>query len=121
MFALLSTDRTAEARDTIVAALDDEQERADALRWVQPFADPPVQSAFRKAMSARIRAIQRDPAVLRVVVRYGTILDWSLTSAVPAAAELPAGPKATSWRCGDDASWQLATVPGSTRPPDKQP
>ena len=94
MFVLLCTDQAAEAKAALIAALDDEDERADALRWVQPFADPPAQSDFRKQMSGRIRALQRDPDVVAAVGRYGVLLDWPLTLAVPAPAELAAGAKA---------------------------
>ena len=123
MFILLCTDRTADARGALIAALDDEEERADALRWVQPFADPPIQSAFRREMSARIRGLQRDPAVLVAVARHGVVLDWPLTSAVPAPAELAAGAKARApWQCGDESSWQpIAAEADSIRLPVTQP
>ena len=123
MFALLCSERTEEARGALIAALDDDEERADALRWVQPFADPPVQSAFRKEMSARIRALQKDPAVREAAARYGVVLDWPLTSAVPSPAELAAGGRAPApWHCGDESTWQpSASGPESIRLPDTQP
>ena len=116
----LCTDRTAEARAALIAALDEEGERADALRWVQPFTDPPIQSAFRKEMSARIRSLQRDPAVIAAVARYGVILDWPLTAEVPEPAQLTADAKPPPpWQCGDDNYRQMeVAAPDSIRLPD---
>ena len=121
LFVLLCMDRTVDAQAALIAALGDEEERADALRWVQPFADPPVQSAFRKEMSARIRSLQRDPAVLEAVSRYGLILDWPLTSAVPNAVDGVGSKVAVPWQCGDESDWQTTTAPESIRLPDSQP
>jgi hypothetical protein len=119
----LCLDQPAEARSALLAALDDEAERADALRWVQPFADPPMQSAFREAMSGRIRILQRDPAVIAAVARHGRILDWPLTAAVPNAAALAAGaPPPAPWQCGDESYRQVEiAAPDSIRLPDSQP
>ena len=122
MFVLLCTNRIAEAKGALMAALDDEEERADALRWVQPFADSPAQSDFRKEMNGRIRALQRDPEVIQAVGRYGILLDWPLTAAVPSPTKLAAGSKAPApWQCGDEASWQPVTGPDSLRLPDSEP
>jgi hypothetical protein len=121
LFVLLCTDRTADALAGLQAALADEEDRADALRWVQPFNDPPVRSAFRKEMSERIRALQRDPAVAEAVSRYGVILDWPLTSAVPAPDELPAAKAPAPWQCGDQSDWEVVRQqPETIRLPDSQ-
>ena len=119
----LCMDRPTEARAALLGALDDEEERADALRWVQPFADPPLQSAFRKEMSGRIRELQRDPAVVAAVARHGIILDWPLTAAVPDATALAGGaPSSAPWQCGDDSYRQVdIAAPDSMRLPDSQP
>ena len=122
LFVMLCMDKTEEARASLLAALADDEERADALRWVQPFSDPPVQSAFRKEMSERIRALQRDPGVVEATRRFGRILDWPLTSAVPGPAELGAGRAAAPWQCGDQSDWEaMATQPETIRLPDSQP
>ena len=120
MFVLLCTNREAEARNALLAALEDEDERADALRWMQPFADPQVQSDFRKQMSARIRSLQGDPAVRAAVARYGVVLDWPLTAAVPPPALAASGKAGAAWQCGDEANWRAATGPESARPPNSQ-
>ncbi len=122
LFVLLCTDRSADARAGLLSALADETEREDALRWVQPFTDPPVQSAFRKEMSARIRALQRDPAVTELALRYGAILDWPLTSAVPRPAELAAAKAPAPWQCGDQSDWETGPPePETIRLPDGDP
>ena len=123
LFVALCMDRTADARAMLTAALDGEQERADALRWVQPFTDPPLQSAFRKDMNSRIRALQQDPGVIEQVSKHGAILDWTLTAAAPGATELAAASKAAApWRCGEDSNWRVDLAqPESIRLPDSQP
>ena len=119
----LCLDRPGEARAALLEALDAEEDRADALRWVQPFADPPVQSAFRKDTSGRIRDLQRDPAVVAAVARHGLILDWPLSIAAPDAAALAAGaPPPAPWQCGDDPYPQVEIDgSGSIRLPNSQP
>ena len=122
LFALLCMDKTAEARDSLLAALADEDERSDALRWVQPFTDPPNQSAFRKEMSGRIRALQGDRAVVDSVRQFGSILDWPLTSAVPRPAQLGAGKAPAPWKCGDQSDWEAVNLqPDSIGLPDSDP
>lgn len=122
LYVLLCMDKATEARESLVAALDDESERADALRWVQPFADPPVQSAFRKDMSERIRALQRDRAVVEAVRRYGSILDWPVTSTAPRPADLPAAKAPAPWRCGDQSDWEGGPMqPKTVQLPGSEP
>ena len=75
LFALLCLERTADARAVLLAALNGEQERADALRWVQPFLDPPIRSEFRKLMNDKVRSLQRDPAVVAAASSFGSILE----------------------------------------------
>ena len=122
LFVLLCLDRAADARAALLEALADEDEREDALRWMQPFADPRVQSEFRKDMNRRIRELQREPGVTAAVSRYGRILDWPLTAAAPQPAELAAANAAAPWQCGDQSSWEtVSTGPESIRLPDSQP
>lgn len=119
LFVLLCTDSAVDARTGLLAALADEEDRADALRWVQPFSDPAVQSDFRKEMSERIRVLQRDPAVVAAVSLYGAILDWPLTSAVPGSGELTAAKAPTPWQCGDQSDWEVEQQqPETIRLPD---
>ncbi len=119
LFVLLCLDREAEAQTALLAALDDEEERADALRWVQPFADQPVQGKFREDMNARIRRLQRSPAVAASAERYGQILDWPLTAAVPTLAELPPAKLSAAWQCGNQAEWEMdVPEPETIRLPD---
>jgi hypothetical protein len=106
MFVLLCLNRMNEARDALIAALANEDERADALRWVQPFKDPASPSKFREEMNEKVRALQHEQVVIDTVARYGTILDWPLTSAVP--EELAVGTPANSWQCGQQSDWQMA-------------
>jgi hypothetical protein len=73
---------------------------------VQPFKDPPVQSKFRAEMNEKIRAMQRDADVLAVVSRYGRVLDWPFTSAVPTSGELAVAKAGGAWQCGDQSNWQ---------------
>jgi hypothetical protein len=122
LFVLLCLDRAADARAALIAALDDDEEREDALRWVQPFNDPLVQSKFREVMNERIRVLQRDPDVVAAVSRYGSILDWPLISTAPAATEMAAGQVPAAWQCGDQADWET-TMPqqDSIRLPDSEP
>jgi hypothetical protein len=114
LFALLCLERTAEAKAVLLAALDNEHERADALRWVQPFADPPVRSEFRKLMNDKVRSLQRDPAVVAAASRLGSILDWPLSASVPAAAQLATGAP-PPWRCGDRFDWEVAAPEADPR------
>ena len=73
-------------------------------------------------MNARIRSLQRDPAVLAAVARYGVILDWPLTSAAPSASALPAAKAAVPWQCGDQPELRDRSYePESVRLPDSQP
>ena len=108
LLVLLCTERRAEARDALLAALADEDERADALRWVQPFNDPALASPFRKEINGRIRELQSDAAVVAAVSRYGVILDWPLTAGVPAPASLGAAASPVAWRCGDQPDLETA-------------
>ncbi len=120
LFVLLCMDRSGDARAALVAALADEDERADALRWVQPFIGPAEHSKFRTEMNGRIRALQRDPAVVETVNRYGTILDWPLTAAVPGPGLLSAT-RARPWQCGDQSDWEMAPPqPETIRLPDSE-
>ena len=122
LFVLLCTDRTAEAESTLLAALVDELERDDALRWLQPFSDLPIQSDFRKEMNNRIRALQRNPAIVSATARYGAILDWPLTSAVPNPLSLTPAKMRTSWQCGDQTDWETGpAAPESVYLPDASP
>ena len=122
MFVLLCTEQAEGARAALIAALDDEDERIDALRWLQPFIDPPVQSRFREEMNAKIRQLQRDPAVLAAASRYGAILDWPLTSGVPQPAQLAAPKAPPPWQCGDQADLHDSVpAPDSIRLPDSEP
>lgn len=109
LFILLCLDRTTDARAALIAALADEGDRLDALRWAQPFAGPAVQSGFRKSMNLKIRTLQREPAVVEAAKRVGTILDWSVTSEVPAAGELTTSRTPKSWQCGQQHNWDLDT------------
>lgn len=119
---LLCMERPAEARAALLAAFEDEDERADALRWVQPFTDPAVQSKFRKEMSEKVRVLQTDPEVLAVVAKYGVVLDWPLTAAAPAPSALPPPGETLPWQCGDQAGWDAAMPnPESIRMPDSEP
>ena len=122
LFVLLCMDRAADARTALLDALADEDEREDALRWMQPFADPKVQSEFRKDMNRRIRALQREPGVIAAVSRYGRILDWPLTAAAPQPAELATASTPAPWQCGDQSNWDTeGTGPDSIRLPDSNP
>lgn len=122
LFVLLCMDRAADARAALLEALADEDEREDALRWMQPFADPKAQSEFRKDMNRRIRALQREPGVIAAVSRYGRILDWPLTAAAPQPAELATAKTPAPWQCGDQSDWDTAsTGPESIRLPDSNP
>ena len=122
LFVSLCLDKADEARASLLAALADDEERSDALRWIQPFSDPPEQSAFRMEMSERIRALQRDPAVVNAARRFGRILDWPLTSAVPKRGEFGDGKAAAPWKCGDQSDWEAGTQqPDSIRLPDSSP
>lgn len=120
LFVLLCMDRPGEARAALVAALSDEEERADALRWVQPFTDPAVHSKFRTQMSGRIRALQRDPAVVEAATRYGAILDWPLTASVPGLGLVSAA-SAPAWQCRDQPDWEIGPPqPQAIRLPDSE-
>ena len=101
MTALVCLDRTDDAQATLLAALASDEDRADALRWVQPFADPANQSRFHKEMADRVRALQKDSAVVAAASKVGVILDWPLTASAPKPAELPAAKPAVAWQCGD--------------------
>ena len=101
MATLVCLDRGDEARAALLAALAGEDDRADALSWVQPFADPPNESPFHKAVAERVRAMQRDPAVVAAVAKVGVILDWTLTASAPKPSDLPAAKPAMAWQCGD--------------------
>jgi hypothetical protein len=83
----LCLDRFEEARAFLLSALQDEEERAAALRWMQPYAEPPSVSAFHKEMASRIRALQHEPAVVEAALRYGIILDWPVEAAAPPESE----------------------------------
>lgn len=122
LFVLLCLERSADAHAALIAALADEEEREDALRWVQPFADPVVQSKFRREMNVQIRALQRDPAIVAAASRYGAILDWPLTAAVPPPTALATTRAAPPWQCGEQSDWQTARrEPESIRLPDSDP
>ena len=122
MFVWLCMDRTAEAKSALISALADEEERAHALRWLQPFADPPQASAFRNEMNARIRRLQQDPAVTEAASHYGRILDWPLIAGVPDVTELPPAKTPAQWQCGDRAEPQSAAPAyESLHLPDAQP
>ncbi len=119
LFVLLCLDRIGEAKAALLAALADEDDRADALRWVQPFADPPATSHFRVEMNAKIRALQGDPEIVAAVARRGAILDWPLTASVPRQADLPPAKPPARWQCGDQADWDTGpAAPDSIRLPD---
>ena len=115
-------DRSDDAQKSLVAALSSEDERIDALRWVQPFKDQPVQSKFREDMNQRIRALQHDPAITEAVSRYGTVLDWPLTASVPQDSDVAIAKAASAWQCGQQSDWQ-ASMPKveSVYLPDSQP
>ena len=101
MTSLICLDRIEDARAALIAGLASEEDRADALRWVQPFTDPPNQSQFRRQMSEKVRALQRDAAVLAAVSKVGVILDWPLTTSAPKPSDLSAAKPAAAWQCGD--------------------
>jgi hypothetical protein len=107
LFALLCLERSADARAVLLAALNGEEERADALRWIQPFVDPPIRSEFRKLINDKVRGLQHDPAVVAAASHVGSILDWPLPASVPAAAQLATGAP-PPWRCGDQFDWEVA-------------
>ena len=122
LFVMLCTERATDARTALVAALENEDERADALRWMQPFTDPIVQSTFRTEMNERIRALQRDPAVVAASSRYGVILDWPLTSSVRQLTAIDTIKPTAPWQCGDQSDWATTMpAPESIRLPDSQP
>jgi|GEM_PF-5770757 len=106
LFVLLCLERRADAQVALLSALADEEERADALRWIQPFVDPAAQSRFRTEMSGRIRELQRDPQVIAEASRVGVILEWPLTSSVPGRNLWADGKAAAAWQCGDQADWE---------------
>ena len=122
LFVLLCLDRAPEAQAALIAALSSEDERADALRWVQPFKDQPVQSKFREEMNAKIRALQQEPSVTEAVSRYGRILDWPFTSGAPENSDTAVLRSTNAWQCGQQSDWQ-AEMPKveSIRLPDSQP
>ena len=122
LFVLLCTERSTDARTALIAALENEDERADALRWVQPFTDPIVQSKFRTEMNERIRALQRDPTVVAESSRYGVILDWPLTSSVQQPTATDTNKFTAPWQCGDQSDWATTMpAPESIHLPDSQP
>jgi hypothetical protein len=88
----LCLDRTDQARHFLIAALRDEEQRSAALKWVQPYSEPPTASTFHKEMGSRIRALQHDPAVIAEVQRHGVILDWPLEASAPLESEFRGGP-----------------------------
>ena len=115
IFVLLCLDRREDAKAALLNGLDDEAERADALRWVQPFLDPPVQSEFRRMINAKVRALQRDPAVVAGASRHGVILDWALVSSVPLPEQLASTRPEAPWRCGDRFDWEMAAPQADPR------
>ncbi len=117
----LCLDRPDRARDVLLAALANEDQRYDALRWMQPFADPPVVSAFRQDMSDKARALKRDPQLIAAVASHGEILDWSLAAAAPSEALLTGGAAAPPWRCGEQAELSGITELESLRPRSVEP
>ena len=119
LFVLLCLDRPGDAKAALLAALEDEDDRVDGLRWIQPFNDAPVPSRFQTVMNGKIRALQGDPDVAAAVASHGAILDWPLTAAAPQPGELPNAKPPARWRCGDQADWEMGPAPpDSLRLPD---
>ena len=113
----LCLERFDHARDLLVAALHDEEDRAAALRWVQPYAEPPSSSAFHKEMAERIRTLQRDPAVVETALRYGVILDWPLVAAAPPETEF-LGLPVRRWSPCNTGWTEDPMIPGLREPED---
>ena len=58
-------------------------------------------------------------AVAASAERYGQILDWPLTAAVPTLAELPPAKLSAAWQCGNQADWEMdVPEPETIRLPD---
>ncbi|MCY7280937.1 MAG: hypothetical protein LH610_08605 [Sphingomonas bacterium] len=76
-------DRPAEAKAQLLAALERDGDRLEALAWLQPVAANPAESAFERAMRAASDSLRRDPQIVAAVARHGIIHDWSVTASVP--------------------------------------
>jgi hypothetical protein len=114
----LCLDRPGEARDQLIAALADESERAAALKWIQPAADPPSMSRFQGEMAAKARALRSGLAVVEAASRYGRILDWPLSASAPPESEMRAAAGAGQpWRCGEESSKAEALDQDAPQPP----
>jgi hypothetical protein len=112
----LCLDQTDQARAMLIAAIDDEDERAAALKWVQPYSEPPTVSAFHKEMGAKVRALQREPAVRQAVHRNGVILDWPLEAAAPAQSEFKNVPVRRASPC--NSGWNEDLLEALPKPED---
>ncbi len=81
-----------ETKRVLLAAFGRDQERLDALTWLQPEPLPPSPSDFERELSVAKEEIAADPEIRAAIARYGQILDWPATSAVPTDLA-PAKPK----------------------------
>ena len=110
----LCVDDPSTARSLLLAAFANEDERLEALQWIQPFADPPVVGSFARTMNARVRALQTDPQVLAVAGQFGLVHDWTLESSAPPEASMRGLPVRRASPCSAMAGDRLEAV----KPPD---
>jgi hypothetical protein len=77
-FGLLCAERMDEAAALMIARLEDEDERWNALRQLQIYARPPYVLPYRAVVDARIAALRDRPDVAAATERVGRILTWSI-------------------------------------------
>ncbi len=77
-FGLLCAERMDEAAALMIARLEDEEERWNALRQLQIYAQPPHVLPYRAVVDARIAALRDRPDVANATERVGRILTWSI-------------------------------------------
>lgn len=82
----LCLNRPEDARDTLIAALENESERDDVIDYVQPNGKPPMQSAYSRTIHSREQALRSDPKLLAAVARYGRVLPFGMDAGAPAEA-----------------------------------
>ncbi|HEV2043460.1 MAG TPA: hypothetical protein VGR05_02165, partial [Sphingomicrobium sp.] len=92
-------DRPVESKSLLLAGLEREEDRLEALTWLQPDPDRSQISAFERSQRAAHDLLRRDPDVIDAVARHGIIHAWLVTEKVPTDLA-PARPKRPPV-CGD--------------------
>lgn len=82
-FQHLCMGNEAKARQVLIDALSDDNDRDDVLIFVQRSDEPPVQSDYGRKMSERTQTLRSDPALLSAVAKYGRVLPYSVSDGAP--------------------------------------